>query len=197
MKLDPTPPGAGPGIARLLDALGAEQAATRYVGGAVRDTLLGIAVSDVDLATRLPPDEVVAPARGGADQGGADRDRPRHDHRGRGGQAGRGHHAAPRRLTDGRRATVAFTDDWREDAARRDFTINALSADPRQRRVFDYFGGLADLEARRVRFIGDPLQRIAEDHLRILRFFRFHARFGARRARSPPRSTPAPRAPTT
>jgi poly(A) polymerase len=80
--------------------------------------------------------------------------------------------------TDGRHATVAFTDDWREDAARRDFTINALSADPVKGELFDYFGGLADLEVRRVRFIGDPLQRIAEDHLRILRFFRFYARFG-------------------
>ena len=80
--------------------------------------------------------------------------------------------------TDGRHATVAFTDDWREDAARRDFTINALYADPASGEVFDYFGGIADLEARRVRFIGDPLTRIAEDHLRILRFFRFLARFG-------------------
>src|SRR6185436_2800099 len=73
----------------------------------------------------------------------------------------------------------AYTSDWREDAARRDFTINALYADPTSGELFDYFDGLADLEARRVRFIGDPLQRIAEDHLRILRFFRFHARFGA------------------
>ena len=80
--------------------------------------------------------------------------------------------------TDGRRATVAFTDDWKEDAARRDFTINALSADPQTGDVFDYFGGKEDLVARRVRFIGEPLERIAEDHLRILRFFRFHARFG-------------------
>jgi poly(A) polymerase len=81
--------------------------------------------------------------------------------------------------TDGRRATVAFTSDWEEDAARRDFTINALSADPRTGEVYDYFGGLDDLLARHVRFIGDPLKRIAEDHLRILRYFRFHARFGA------------------
>ena len=80
--------------------------------------------------------------------------------------------------TDGRRATVAFTDDWKEDAARRDFTINALSADPVTGEIFDYFGGLDDLEGRHIRFIGDPLKRIAEDHLRILRFFRFHARFG-------------------
>ncbi|MFN4097735.1 MAG: CCA tRNA nucleotidyltransferase, partial [Sphingomonas sp.] len=80
--------------------------------------------------------------------------------------------------TDGRRATVAFTDDWKEDAARRDFTINALYADPDTGEIFDYFGGRADLAARHVRFIGDPLRRIAEDHLRILRFFRFLARFG-------------------
>jgi poly(A) polymerase len=80
--------------------------------------------------------------------------------------------------TDGRHATVAFTDDWQEDAARRDFTMNALYADPLTGSIFDYFGGIDDLEARRVRFIGDPLKRIAEDHLRILRFFRFHARFG-------------------
>jgi poly(A) polymerase len=74
---------------------------------------------------------------------------------------------------------VAFTDDWKEDAARRDFTINALSADPVTGKLFDYFGGIDDLQQRRIRFIGDPLQRIAEDHLRILRFFRFHARFDA------------------
>src|SRR6185295_18024329 len=80
--------------------------------------------------------------------------------------------------TDGRRATIAYTEDWREDAARRDFTINALLADPVGSQVVDYFGGGADLKARRVRFTGEPLQRIAEDHLRILRFFRFHARFG-------------------
>jgi poly(A) polymerase len=81
--------------------------------------------------------------------------------------------------TDGRRAIVSFTDDWEEDAARRDFTINALSADPISGELFDYFGGLSDLDHRHIRFIGDPLQRIAEDHLRILRFFRFHARFDA------------------
>jgi len=74
---------------------------------------------------------------------------------------------------------VAFTDDWMADASRRDFTINALYADPEDGEVHDYFGGTEDLKARRVRFIGDPLTRIAEDHLRILRFFRFHARFGA------------------
>ena len=80
--------------------------------------------------------------------------------------------------TDGRHATVAFTDDWQADAARRDFTINALYADPETSEISDFFGGLADLDEYRVRFIGDAATRIAEDHLRILRFFRFHARFG-------------------
>ena len=78
--------------------------------------------------------------------------------------------------TDGRHAVVAFTDDWRADAARRDFTINALSM-TRDGAVFDYFGGIADLRAGRVRFVGDPATRIAEDYLRILRFFRFFARY--------------------
>ena len=81
--------------------------------------------------------------------------------------------------TDGRRATVAFAADWREDAARRDFTINALYAEPESGAIADYFGGLADLAARRVRFIGDARERIREDHLRILRYFRFQARFGS------------------
>ena len=88
---------------------------------------------------------------------------------------------------------------WQDDAARRDFTMNALYADPASGAVIDYFGGLADLDAGRVRFIGDAYRRIAEDHLRILRFFRFHARFGAAdQLRSMRRgSTPVPRAPTT
>jgi poly(A) polymerase len=167
------------GMTRLLDALGADEGLTRYVGGAVRDGLLGITVNDVDLATRLEPDEVIArleKARIKAVPTGLEH--------GTVTAVSDGH---PFEITtwrtdvttDGRRATVAFTDDWKADAARRDFTINALSADPNSGEVFDYFGGLADLDQRHVRFIGDPLQRIAEDHLRILRFFRFHARFGA------------------
>ena len=80
--------------------------------------------------------------------------------------------------TDGRRATIAFATDWRDDAARRDFTINALYTHPETLEITDYFGGIADLEARRVRFIGDARERIREDHLRILRYFRFQARFG-------------------
>src|SRR6478736_2088371 len=165
------------GMKRVLDALGADEGLTRYVGGAVRDDLLGLPISDIDLATRLTPDEVVRrleKARIKAVPTGIDH--------GTITAISDGHPFEITTLrrdvsTDGRRATVAFTDDWKEDAARRDFTINALSADPRNGEIFDYFDGLDDLEARRVRFIGDPLQRIAEDHLRILRFFRFHARF--------------------
>jgi poly(A) polymerase len=167
-----------PAMRALLRLLGSDHGDTRFVGGCVRDTLLGLAVSDVDLATRLAPEEVME-------------------------RLGRGDvKAVPTGLahgtvtaivegrpieittlrrdvaTDGRRATIAYTGDWREDAARRDFTMNALSANPETGEIFDYFGGVADLQAGRVRFIGDPLTRIAEDHLRILRFFRFHARFG-------------------
>jgi poly(A) polymerase len=167
------------GMARLLKALDADEGLTRYVGGAVRDDLLGLPVSDVDLATRISPEEVVArleKARIKAVPTGI-------DHGTITAVAG-GHPYEITTLrrdvsTDGRRATVAFTDDWEEDAARRDFTINALSADPATGEIFDYFGGLDDLQHRHIRFIGDPLQRIAEDHLRILRFFRFHARFGS------------------
>jgi len=136
-------------------------------------------VSDVDLATRIEPDEVMKrleKARIKAVPTGIDH--------GTITAVSDGHPYEITTLrrdvtTDGRRATVAFTSDWEEDAARRDFTINALFADVRTGEIFDYFGGLDDLQARRVRFIGDPLKRIAEDHLRILRYFRFHARFGA------------------
>ena len=166
------------GMTRLLDALGADKGLTRYVGGAVRDELMHLPVSDLDLATRLKPDEVIErleaakirPVPTGIDHGTVTAV-----------SSGSPYEVTTLRRdvsTDGRRATVAFTDDWEEDAARRDFTINALSADPNSGEVFDYFGGKDDLIARRVRFIGEPLERIAEDHLRILRFFRFHARFG-------------------
>jgi poly(A) polymerase len=161
----------------LVEALGPGNA--RYVGGAVRDTLLGLEVKDIDMATVLRPDVVIErlDAAGirsiptGIAHGTVTAVLPggpvevttlRHDV-----------------TTDGRHATVAFAEDWREDAARRDFTINALYADPVTREVHDWFGGLADLAARRVRFIGDPEQRIREDHLRILRYFRFQARFGS------------------
>jgi poly(A) polymerase len=168
------------GITRLLAALGADQGLTRYVGGAVRDDLLRLPISDVDLATRIPPDEVIRRLEKAKIKAV-----PTGIEHGTVTAVSDGHPFEVTTLrrdvsTDGRRATVAFTDDWREDAARRDFTINALSADPVTGELFDYFGGLADLKQRHIRFIGDPLQRIAEDHLRILRFFRFHARFDAR-----------------
>lgn len=164
-------------LAALVAALGPGMA--RYVGGAVRDTLLGVAVKDVDVATPLLPAEVIArlEAAGiravptGIEHGTVTAVLPlgpveittlRHDV-----------------STDGRRATVAFASEWQDDAARRDFTINALYADPHTRAISDFFGGLADLAERRVRFIGDPHQRIREDHLRILRYFRFQARFGS------------------
>ena len=165
-------------LIRLTEALGAHEGLVRYVGGAVRDALLGHPLSDLDLATALLPDEVSRRVKAagykavptGIAHGTITAVLP----------SGPVEVTTLRRdvSTDGRRATVAFTDDWREDAARRDFTINALSVAPGNLEIFDYFDGLADLEAHRVRFIGDALTRIAEDHLRILRFFRFHARFG-------------------
>lgn len=167
------------GMKPLLTALGAREGDTRYVGGCVRDTLLGLTVSDVDLATRLTPHEVI-------DRLGKARIKTVPTGLAHGTVtavvAGQPVEVTTLRrdvATDGRRATIAYTDDWREDAARRDFTINALLGDPETLEVVDYFDGEADLAARRVRFIGDPLTRIAEDHLRILRFFRFFARFGA------------------
>ncbi|WP_334182387.1 CCA tRNA nucleotidyltransferase [Novosphingobium sp.] len=163
-------------LAALVAALG--RANARYVGGAVRDTLLGQPVKDIDMATSLLPEQVmqrlweakIRHVPTGIEHGTVTAVLPggpveittlRHDV-----------------STDGRRATVAFATDWREDAARRDFTINALYADPVTGEIFDWFGGLEDLSARHVRFIGDAHQRIREDHLRILRYFRFQARFG-------------------
>jgi poly(A) polymerase len=164
-------------LAALVAVLGPGNA--RYVGGAVRDTLLEIAVKDIDIATPLEPHEVMRRVKAAGirviptgidhgtvtallDGGPVEITTLRHDV-----------------STDGRRATVAFAQGWQDDAARRDFTINALYADPATGEVFDYFGGLDDLKARRVRFIGDAGQRIREDHLRILRYFRFQARFGS------------------
>ena len=165
-----------PALIAVLDAL----PAARVVGGAVRDALAGRAVADIDLATPDRPEAVMAAlARAGL------RAEPT-------GLAhgtvtaiaqGRGFEVTTLRLdveTDGRHAVVAFTDNWREDAARRDFTFNALSM-TRDGALFDYFGGEADLAAGITRFVGDPAVRIREDYLRILRFFRFHARYGARR----------------
>lgn len=167
-----------PGLDRLAMALGAEEGAARYVGGAVRDTLLGLAVADIDVATIHPPQEVVRRL-----QAAGIKAVPTGIAHGTITAVADGTVVEVTTLrrdvtTDGRHAEVAFTDDWQADAARRDFTMNALSADMGNHRLHDYFGGIADLRAGRVRFIGDPLRRIAEDHLRILRFFRFLARFG-------------------
>lgn len=166
------------GLPALIEALGAADGDTRFVGGFVRDSLLGVASADIDCATRLKPEEVVTRIAGagfkavptGIAHGTVTAILP----------SGPIEVTTLRRdvATDGRRATIAYTEDWQADAARRDFTINALSADPRSGEIHDYFGGLDDLQTGTVRFIGDPLTRIAEDHLRILRFFRFHARFG-------------------
>ena len=157
---------ADPGLIAVLDAL----PRARLVGGCVRDTLVGRAVADIDLATPDPPDAIMqALARAGL------RSVPtglKHgtvtaisDHRGF-------EVTTLRRdvTTDGRHADVVWTDDWRVDAARRDFTMNAMSMAP-DGTVFDYFDGQADLGAGHVRFVGDPAARIAEDYLRILRFF--------------------------
>lgn len=166
------------GLSALAEALDASDGAARYVGGAVRDTLLGLPVSDIDIATSHQPEAVVARLEAAGIKA-----IPTGIAHGTITAVSAGTVVEVTTLrrdvtTDGRHAQVAFTDDWEADAARRDFTMNALYADPTSGAVFDWFGGLADLADRRVRFIGDPYTRIAEDHLRILRFFRFHARFG-------------------
>ncbi|WP_432200878.1 CCA tRNA nucleotidyltransferase [Erythrobacter sp. W53] len=163
-------------LRQLTDALGADS--MRWVGGCVRDTLLGIEAHDIDCATTHHPGSVIDLCREagirtiptGIDHGTVTAVLP----------DGPVEITTLRRdvATDGRRATIAFAEKWEEDAARRDFTINALFAHPETLEISDYFGGLADLAARKVRFIGDASQRIKEDHLRILRFFRFQARFG-------------------
>ncbi|MDG6078753.1 CCA tRNA nucleotidyltransferase [Erythrobacter litoralis] len=163
-------------LAALMAALGKGKA--RYVGGAVRDTLLGKAIHDIDCATVLMPNAVIerCTAAGiktvptGIDHGTVTAVLPQ----------GNVEITTLRRdvSTDGRRATVTYAAEWHEDAARRDFTINALYADPETLEIADFFGGLEDLAAHRVRFIGNAAERIREDHLRILRYFRFQARFG-------------------
>jgi poly(A) polymerase len=166
------------GLAELAKALGGDRGEARFVGGAVRDTLLGIAVADVDVATAHDPQTVLARLKAAGIR--AVPTGLQHGTITAALESGPVEVTTLRRdvATDGRHATVAFTDDWQEDAARRDFTMNALYADMTSGHITDYFDGVADLQAGRVRFIGDPLRRIAEDHLRILRFFRFLARFG-------------------
>jgi poly(A) polymerase len=164
-------------LAPLLAVLDRDGEEARVVGGAVRNELLGVPVGEIDIATTALPQEVsrrvqaagFKPVPTGIEHGTitvvAD---------------GRPFEVTTLREdieTDGRRAKVVFGRDWRRDAERRDFTINALSAS-RDGVIHDYVGGLADVAERRVRFIGEPARRIAEDYLRILRFFRFHAAYG-------------------
>lgn len=165
-----------PATQHVFDALEGGGYAARAVGGIVRNTLLGLPETDIDIATTAPPEASMqlCEAAGlkvfatGLEHGTMTVV-----------SGGVPYEVTTLRKdvsTDGRRATVAFTDDWAEDARRRDFTVNALYCD-RGGQVFDPLGGMADLEPVRIRFIGDPGARIAEDYLRILRFFRFSAIF--------------------
>jgi poly(A) polymerase len=162
---------------RVLAALAAGGVVARFVGGSVRDTLMGRPVSDIDIATPAPPEMVTAllqKARvkvvptGFAHGTVTAVAKPRHFEI-----------TTLRRDVEpqGRRAVVAFVDDWRVDAERRDFTMNALFLDP-DGTLHDYVGGLEDVATHRVRFVGDPATRIREDVLRLLRFYRFHAQLG-------------------
>jgi poly(A) polymerase len=164
-------------LARVLALLDRDGEEARLVGGAVRNALLGEPIHEFDVATTAAPVEV---ERRAAEVGF--KSVPTGVDHGTVTVVVEGHPIEVTTLredveTYGRKAKVAFGRNWRADAERRDFTINALSLS-RDGRVHDYVGGLADLEARRVRFIGDPARRIAEDFLRILRFFRFHAAYG-------------------
>ena len=165
------------GTARVLKLLIADGEEARVVGGAVRNALLGLVPGDIDIATTALPHEVMRRAK----SAGIKAVPTGIDH----GTVTLVIDSQPYEVTTlredtetfGRKAKVAFGRDWVKDAERRDFTMNGLSVDA-DGVVHDYVGGIADVAARRVRFIGDPDQRIAEDFLRILRFFRIHAAFG-------------------
>ncbi|MDY0883910.1 CCA tRNA nucleotidyltransferase [Dongia soli] len=167
------------GAARhVYDALTAEGDEARFVGGCVRDALLGRKINDIDIATPLPPGKVIELLT----SAGIKNIPTGIEH----GTVTAVVNSEPIEVTTlrrdvetfGRQARVAFTDDWQADAARRDLTMNALSC-RLDGRVHDYFGGLDDLTAGRVRFVGDPRTRMKEDYLRVLRFFRFHANYAA------------------
>lgn len=165
------------GTLAVLAALNGDGVETRAVGGAVRNALLGLPVTEIDLATTAEPDRVIALA----ERAGLKTVPTGIDH----GTVTVVAEGKPFEVTTlrrdvetfGRHAKVAYTTSWEEDARRRDFTLNALYAD-RDGTVFDPIGGYGDLQAGRVRFIGDAEARIEEDYLRILRFFRFHAYYG-------------------
>ncbi|MEG9884556.1 MAG: CCA tRNA nucleotidyltransferase [Hyphomicrobiales bacterium] len=175
---------ADPHLQAVFDALGAQGGEVRIAGGAVRNALMKLPVSEIDLATTEPPERTMVLAKSadldvyptGLDHGTVtvvcDFEGER-----------RGYEVTTLRVdtrTDGRHAEVTFTADWRQDAARRDFTINALYC-ARDGTVYDPLGGYGDIVARKVRFVGDPASRIREDSLRSLRFFRMHARYAVGR----------------
>ena len=176
-RLDPPAWMTGLQARRVLDALGANGAPARFVGGCVRDAILGLEVTDIDIATPEPPGRVVALLDAAA---------IRHIATGLAhgtvtALAGERHFEITTLRHDvktfGRHAEVAFHDDWEADAARRDLTVNALSC-ATDGEIYDYVGGLDDLAAGRIRFVGDAATRIGEDHLRLLRYFRFFAHYG-------------------
>lgn len=164
------------GVVEVMEVLNSEGEA-RFVGGCVRDSIIGKAVKDIDIATTLDPESVskllhsegVTVIPTGLKHG----------------TVTAVINSRPIEITtlrkdiacDGRHAEVEFTNDWKEDAARRDFTMNALSMDM-DGNIYDYFGGTGDLRNGKVKFVGEPDQRIKEDYLRILRLFRFHAYYG-------------------
>ena len=178
-RIAPQPWMVEPATTAVLGALSAGGAEARFVGGSVRDALLGGPIGDIDIATTAPPERVtellekrsikVVPT--GLAHGTVTAIA---------GIPSRHFEITTLRRdveTYGRRARVAFDADWAADAARRDFTINAIFLAP-DGTIDDPVGGLADLRARRIRFVGDPAKRIAEDVLRLLRYYRFEARFG-------------------
>jgi poly(A) polymerase len=176
-RIEPPPPWmTAPETRAVLAALGAGGATVRFVGGCVRDAVLHRPGRDVDIATPEPPDLVLRRLA----EAGIHAIPTGIEHGTVTAVIGTRHFEITSLRTDvetyGRRAKVAYTDDWAADAARRDFTINALFADP-DGTLYDPVGGLADLAAGRVRFVGRADERIREDALRILRFFRFHARY--------------------
>lgn len=168
-------------LQRVLAALTADGGEARIAGGAVRNALLGEPVSDIDIATTEVPARVIDLTRhAGLDVHPTGLDYGTVTVVAKEGNRSKGFEVTTLRVdveTFGRHASVAFTDDWEADARRRDFTINALYCDAAGT-VYDPVGGLPDLRDRRVRFVGEPEARIAEDYLRILRFFRFQARYG-------------------
>lgn len=169
-----------PALGRIFALLNQDGEEVRVVGGAVRNALMELPVTDVDLATTWPPEQIVARAEAAGIRAvptGIEHGTVTLVIGGQGFEITTLRHDAE---TDGRRATVAFGRDWQVDAERRDFTINALYAD-QTGKIIDPVGGLADISSRTVRFIGDPDARIAEDYLRVLRYFRFFAHYGAGR----------------